>query len=453
MSSLILRLEELRRRMDGAPKELAAWRDRSQRVLDLNAHSSQLNAIETLMKVFFGRQREAFDALDPDGDTQVFAQQSLELVRASAKAQRAWDFFREKLDLRLSPELKDALWTADTIAWDCHRPALDRAVQFGVIAADALREPPLTYLSAEYSPLTWVRGNRPNDGRSYALGEALLPIPVIEMPWDHLENLWELLSIPHEVGHDLEADLKLRRPLQAALEETLTAAGVPSPRQKVWKTWQPELFADLVALQLVGPAFADCLFHLLILPAPAVVIYDSDDDHPTPYLRLLLNADYLGKIMAGSIPDLGLEGARIETEWKAIYAGAVPASEQARFAELRADFPVVAATLMATSMAALGGHSVSELIPFTPGDHARIQSCSQYLQTGFNAPGPINPRHVVSASRMAARASGGDAAALESVQTRTAELIREKAAPGLRASDDSEPHRKFVANFADLVPF
>lgn len=134
----------------------------------------------------------------------------------------------------------------------------------GDIRNDAFREPPLTYLIAEFGPYTYERATRPSyGGRVNALGSDSLPIPIIALPWDHLPNPWEFVYLAHEVAHDLEGDLKLGEPLGAALLGELnkpdekTGAVVPADRVACWKTWQREVFADLVALRQVGPAYAE----------------------------------------------------------------------------------------------------------------------------------------------------------------------------------------------------
>ena len=197
---LRLRKDEMGRRVEAMPIEVAAWSASVTAELDMQLHFSQLRAISTLTKAIVDRQRLELAALDPTGDVVTFQKSCLALSRSVVAGQFAWDFFRDKLELRRST-YKEQLWTADTVAWDCHRPVLQAAADAGVLGQDEMREPPLVYLGTGYSPLTWVRRSRPNDGRRYDLGESTVPIPVIEIPWDHLGNGWELMSLHHEVGH------------------------------------------------------------------------------------------------------------------------------------------------------------------------------------------------------------------------------------------------------------
>jgi hypothetical protein len=282
-ATLGLRKQELRRRVEALPNEVKKWLDRTQNDLDSNMHFSQLQAIGILMDTFAEQQAKLLEAMDPTGNTAAFQDAAFDLVRSIIRSQGVWDFFRDKLDLRFSPTFKEVLWVADTVAWDCYRPVLDTAADAGILERAALREPPLSYLTAEFSPATWIRGSRPNDGRNHHLGTAQLPIPVIELPWDHVENTWEFMSLHHEVGHDLEADLKLREVLATSLQTTLGNAPAPSDRIQQWMNWQGEVFADLVGLQLGGPAFAEALMHLLLLAAGMVTTFDPNDPHPTHY--------------------------------------------------------------------------------------------------------------------------------------------------------------------------
>jgi hypothetical protein len=447
-ATLLGRREELRRRVEALPKEIEAWRARSINQLDLQAHHSQLEAIQVLMAEYTNRQQMRLNDLDPGGDAETFRREAWALIKDVIKAQEVWDFFRDKLELRFSPTFKDVLWVADTVAWDCYRPVIEAAADEDILPRSQLREPPLTYLTAEFSPATWVRGSRPKDGRDYDLGTATLPIPVIELPWDHVENIWEFLTLHHEVGHDLEADFKLRPVLQSSLKSVLTDAHVPPERIRVWVNWQGEVFADLVALQLAGPAFAEVLAYLLLLPEAYVVHYQADDPHPTHYLRVLMNAAYMRTLAPGT-RRIEQHAAELERWWKALYG------EQPQFQAYTADFPHVFRALMDSPLEPLKRKTVRSLQPFSADDDARIRAATKYLLTGQDKPPTIRPRHCLSAARLAVAEAAANPATLadsfQAINRRTATLVRDNAAPGLRAGDDSERHRRFIAGFADTI--
>lgn len=451
-----LRKLELKRRIENMPAEVAAWRtatesvatgdDPDEKVRYENAHFSQLRAIQVVTNAFVSGQRTMLDALDPAGDAEAFNQGCFDLVKNVIRAQKSWDFFRDKLDLRHSPAHKESLWVADTVAWDCHRPVMDTAVQLNIVGAAQVREPPLVYCTAEFSPATWVRGSRPNDGRVYDLGETRLPIPVIEMPWDHLGNSWEYLALHHEVGHDIEADLGLRAILQNSLNQVLSNAGVPLARIKVWLKWEGEVFADLCGLQLAGPAFTEALLHLLLLPSTAVRTFDEDDPHPTHYTRILMNAAYIRTL--GDAPALGEHADRIDERWKAVYGDA---SGDADLDAMAQDFPLIFRALMDTEFPILKNHTVRQLMPLSNADDARIRAAERYFRTGMNRPNNLPLRHTVSAARLAvaAAAQGGalNDQLCSDVHQRVCDYVKATAPGGLRGSG-SDAHEEFVAGFA-----
>jgi hypothetical protein len=440
------RWQELRRRVAVLPTEVDTWREDAKKVLDMQAHTSQLEAIRTITSALVNDQENALKALDPKGAVAAFESDNFALVKKIIKAQRIWNFFREKLDLRFS-RFKEELWVADTIAWNCHRPVLDKAVEFQILSPELLREPPLIYLAAGFSPLTWCRGTRPNDGRTPFLDEFKLPIPVIELPWDHIQSAWELLAVHHEVGHDLEADLKIREELQASLRRTLASAAVPQSRVDIWAAWQAETLADLIALQLAGSAFADQLMHLLMLPPATVVAFDEEDPHPNHYVRVLMNADYI-RTMAPEYQFLLDDANRIESIWKGLY-GDQPDPALADFPK---DFGLVFKSLMDTPLAALKNKSVRELMPFLPADDARIRAASSFVRTGMARPS-LPPRHAASGARMALTQTASEGnltpALLSEVQTRSMELVRKNAPPGLRGGGGKEHSVFLVKGFLE----
>jgi len=457
LDALLLRREELKRRVDMLPAEVQTWRARSANTLDMNAHFSQIEALAVLMKAYEGTQRALLEQLDTAEKAEDFHTIALSLVGEIIRSQRVWDFFRDKLELRFSPTFKDVLWTADTIAWDCYRPVMDRAVQAQIVPEAEVREPPLSYLTAEFSPATWLRGSRPFDGRNYQLGTSRLPIPVIELPWDHAGNLWELVSLQHEVAHDIEGDLKLRGALLLNLQVILGNAGVPQQRINVWQSWVGETFADLVAIQQGGPSFSMGLAHILLLPASMVTTYNPEDPHPTHYVRVLMNAAYARTLVPGDSPAEKAAVARVEEDaasiedaWKSLYG------EAGALAPFTGDFPLVFRALMDTPVSVLKEATVRTLVPFTAADDLRIRAASDYLRTGQNAPGQqtIAPRHCVSAARLAA-AKAADAPnlaiALGDINTRLTQLVRDSAPLGLRGVDDSTPHQNFILSFASLM--
>jgi hypothetical protein len=470
--NLLIAHEELRRRVESLPDEIAGWRALPATMPHMEAHHSQLAALDGLMTSFIKRQRTLLGELDPLGPAQAFAGKAHELVQKLVRSQQVWDFFRDKLEQRFSPTFGEPLWVADTVAWDCYRPVVENAADAGIIARAKLREPPLTCLTAALSPATSARGQRfqsvdPEEGT------VRLPIPVIELPWDHAGNVWEFTSIAHEVGHDLEADFRLRDVIKLKLQEVLSRGGVAQGRIDDWSAWVGEVFADLVALQLVGPAFAETLMNILMMPTEMIVAVNQGAAHPTPYVRILMNAAYVERMAAKMTPapaTLSAHAREIRQLWLDFH-GSRP-----EFDGHVADFPLVFEAMMDTPTQTLKGRTVRELIPFTAGDDARIRAAAQYLLSGKDAPttGSLKPRHCVSAARLAvtqaarvmeeggpageeaaarlARVRAGLGERLAEVTRLAAELVRQNATPGLRGDGPgSAGHRAYVASFVDII--
>jgi hypothetical protein len=438
--TIFLRLAELTRRVNALPAELDAWKDRTVNGLAgdrnlYNANFSQVQTVDALLRAGVAGQLTLVGQLETAPSAVAFTDAAWTLTQQVIEAHRVWDYFREKLNQRLVPELRGGLWLADTVAWDCYRPVMDQAAVFGAVRVEDFREPPLTYFMAEFSPYTYARNARPpHEGRPNALGSDRLPIPVIGMPWDHLPNPWEFVYLAHEVAHDLETDQQLFTPLAGALADALTNAKVPADRAACWKAWQKEVFADLVALRQVGPAYADGLAHILLLPPGKVVTDPRAGTYPPYYLRIQMNVAYARTLVNG-LKELNDHADELWASWEKVY-GAQP-----QYKPYTDDFGAVFDALMNTPPAkAWAKKTVTELIPFTEAADAQIRLAANYLRTGQGPPAAVRPRYGVAAARLAATKAAADADqkaladALAGISTRTAEVVRNNAPAGLRGS-------------------
>lgn len=402
-----------------------------------------------LLRVGLERQNSALAR--PPGDAMQLAGWAIALDEVIAQNQRIWDYFRGKLEQRFSRPFAEPLWLADTIAYDCHRPVIGQATQQRLLDVDQQREPPLTYLHASGGPATLKRGDHPNNGRSYDLGNATLPFPVISLPRESITNIWELIAIAHEVGHDLEADLNARGAMQTGLEAGLLAAGCPADRRAHWCRWQGEILADVLALMLVGPAFLDALIHLLLLPEEHVVRIDAAGRHPPPYLRIILGLEYARRLTAPqpAPQDLTDHIDRLDARWRSLYPSSHP--------KIAGWFPDITHVLNAITDTPIspGGPTWRTLVTYTTKDDGTVRGAVGYLATGKIKPHRMRPRHVIAAARIAAEEAARNPAtlpaALEAIHGRAARLVREFAPPGFRGVKSSDRHRQFIQSFYDKV--
>ncbi len=132
----------------------------------------------------------------------------------------------------------------------------------------------------------------------------------IELPYSQGTSFFTNLAIYHEIGHFVYEELStLRRknPHIAALESVKDKSLAKFPLQKdpqvrklaekIVESWTQEIFCDLFALRLVGPAFSFALVEILSmlgsLSRQATVTFD--EEHPAPACRFAEHVKLLRK--------------------------------------------------------------------------------------------------------------------------------------------------------------
>src|SRR4029450_9592421 len=90
----------------------------------------------------------------------------------------------------------------------------------------------------------------------------------------------------HEVAHNLQADLGIWHENRVAVVRRLFARVGDPFIMTVYGRWHKEIFADLAALLLGGPAAARGMALFLAHPAPRTLTYRPGSAHPTAYLRI-----------------------------------------------------------------------------------------------------------------------------------------------------------------------
>src|SRR5262249_36062890 len=138
-----------------------------------------------------------------------------------------------------------ALAAYDEIGIDCYRAVI--AGLPGIFTGPV--HSPVSYLEHGYSPATVRRGI----SLARLLGDSL-PFPIIRIPWDR-DKPWQAVFL-HEVAHNLQADLKIWEDTQEAVQRRLIETGFPPVAIATAGRWHKEIFADLAALLLGGPAAA-----------------------------------------------------------------------------------------------------------------------------------------------------------------------------------------------------
>jgi hypothetical protein len=300
------------------------------------------------------------------------------------RARRAFGMFFEIFSQR-GTSYAPVLAAHDVIADDCYD-----AVRQGMprlLSRKAL--PPVTYMEHGYSPATQRRGAI----LARLLGEAN-PFPVIRIPWDR-DNPWQSVFL-HEVAHNIQADMGIwQENRNAVTKRVLTASGDPV-LGAVYGRWHKEIFADLAALLLGGPAAAWGLAQFLAHPAPRALTYRHGGAHPTGFLRVLILVEMLRRMnFAG-------EADRLERVWRRLY-------DVRRFHRLprrllssaKTLLPHVVDEIAFQTRRNLAQHALADVVRFRQEDEAAIRAASKRLIEGGMPDDAVPPRYLVSAASYA----------------------------------------------------
>lgn len=335
------------------------------------------------------------------------------------RARRTFGLFFEVFGQR-GTSFAPTLAAHDVIAEDCYRAVRQAAPQ--IFRGPMLK--PVCYMEHGYSPATMRRGVLLNR----LLGESN-PFPVIRIPWDR-DNPWQSVFL-HEVAHNLQADLGIwQENRQAVLRRTLQVSGDVG-LTRTYGRWHKEIFADLAALLLGGPAAAWGMAMFLAHPAPRALTYRSGSAHPTAYLRIQILAEMLRR--------MGFPGdaERLGRVWQQLY-------DPTQFHRLpprllaSADrvIPQVVDEIAFQTRRNLAHRTLADIIPFDREDEAAIRGGARALLAGRAAAG-LPPRHLVSAAGYAL-ATGRIAPRRLAAQV-VGQLTRRTApaAPSLRAAQQA----------------
>jgi hypothetical protein len=299
------------------------------------------------------------------------------------RARRAFGMFFEVFSQRGSA-FAPALAAHDAIAADCYEAV--RAAAPLVFRGPLLK--PLTYMEHGYSPATTRRGI----ALSRLLGEPN-PFPLIRIPWDR-DNPWQAVFL-HEVAHNLQADLGLWDENQSAVIRRLERTRADPLVGSIYRRWHKEIFADLAALLLGGPAAAWGILDFLAHPGPKTMTYKPGGAHPTGYVRGLLLAEMLARM--GFLQ----ESARLARVWTDLYR---PSRGHRMPTPLLTSaprvVPAVVDEIAFQTRGALAHRALADVIPFGREDERAIRQGARSLARG-RMPTHLPPRFLVSASRYA----------------------------------------------------
>jgi hypothetical protein len=302
------------------------------------------------------------------------------------RARRLFGMFYEVFAQR-GTAFGPALAAHDAIAEDCYRAVREAAPR--IFEGPLLK--PVCYMEHGYSPATMRRGV----SLSRLLGEAN-PFPLIRIPWDR-DQPWQSVFL-HEVAHNLQSDLGIwQENRQAVLRRVMGTARDPF-LASVYGRWHKEIFADMAAILLGGPAAAWGMAEFLAHPTPRTMTYRPGGAHPTAYLRVYLLAEMLRRI------GFTQHATRLLRVWQGLYQpsgpGRIPPALTSSAPRL---IPEVVDEIVFQTRRNLAQRALVDIIPFTPQDEEAVRDGARRLAHGQTTALP--PRHLVSAAHYALQSS------------------------------------------------
>jgi hypothetical protein len=275
----------------------------------------------------------------------------------------------------------------DAIAEDCYRAVREAA-------PETFRGPllkPVCYMEHGYSPATFRRGV----ALSRLLGEAN-PFPIVRIPWDR-DNPWQPVFL-HEVAHNVQADLGIwQENRQAVIRRTIRSSR-DIGLTRIYGRWHKEIFADLAALLLGGPAAAYGMAMFLAHPRPRTLTFRPGGAHPTGFLRVLMLCEMLRRM------GFGRDARRLEASWRQLYDPQRGSRMPARLlTSANTVIPHVVDEIAFQTRRNLAHRALADVIPFRAEDQAAIKAGGRLLAEG-RLPDGLPPRHLVSAAGYALNA-------------------------------------------------
>jgi hypothetical protein len=152
-----------------------------------------------------------------------------------------------------------------------------------------------------YSPEAFPSDLVPSSLKDTSLGGSFLrdylnqlPVSVVRLPPASIQAPWWLVYLGHEIGHHVQHDLKLIKPFREQIEGIVDEQDGSEDDKRSWGNWSKEIFADIIAVHLMGPWSVRAMAELE-LNRPEVML-TRRDFYPSPVVRLKLLAECANKL-------------------------------------------------------------------------------------------------------------------------------------------------------------
>lgn len=310
--------DELNSKLQAVPNELKRWVELSENNQPFEKHHSQIRKLAPQIEGLHSAIAEDLKNLMDNDENLLREARKLETRMLAVHS--VWDYFRSKFVLRAQEPFAKFLKAADAFAWACYEPVQKAHKEAG---GKDMREPPLVVLQNLWSPSALPRDHAYNiarapggwtDTKPFVDVIESLPLPILGLPWFHLEHLPHVVLLAHEVGHVVEHDFGLEDTVEAVVR---TAPLTDESRRDAWVSWRKEVFADWFGCYAAGPAFVWALAEVLASGVAGIINEKKQDtwgDYPTTTLRVCFNRAALR--LLGWTEDAD----DIEKEWTSTYA-------------------------------------------------------------------------------------------------------------------------------------
>ncbi len=190
-------------------------------------------------------------------------------------------FIQRCLRQRMSPDQFQKLAALDAIIRDLYLPSAKIAHQRGLIPREALSRCPLAYLTDTFDGMFVWR----HHAQAAAVVGRQIPITLMAIPRQHLDDPWNLAAVAHEVGLQLYHDLQLGFEFAHRLLRESVSAHVSPETAPLWSRWHETLFADVFGTLRMGAAYVSGMIELMSADPRAAVTWSADGPAPPVYVR------------------------------------------------------------------------------------------------------------------------------------------------------------------------
>lgn len=285
-----VRIDQACRRLDRLRAIAEEWIGRWREEDHAGQYATQLDVLRMAVIDPLAELRKITEGLRTISETgRVYAACRTSDTRAEL-VRRVFTYYQAKLDQRHDKFLGPVLRAADEVVWSCWaEPFRNAGYRDPTIATPPA---PLPYIESQYSPAAVPRDDPPTDLTAERDDSVLiaylerLPIPLIALPEVCADDPWWLVYVGHEVGHHLQHDLADNWALVKAFgrltEATSRATGEADPA--LWRTWSPEIFADICSVHTMGPAAVYGIVQLELDDADKML--RGKAKYPPPLVRL-----------------------------------------------------------------------------------------------------------------------------------------------------------------------